>query len=84
VLNIANGHLGYLPPAPLYRGPSLYTVWQTPYAEGSLEAVTDLAKKSLNLLINLAVTGGGQDARATWPGHPARSLQTKISLSGLK
>ena len=43
VLNIANGHLGYLPPAPLYRGPSLYTVWQTPYAEGSLEAVTDLA-----------------------------------------
>jgi hypothetical protein len=47
VLNIANGHLGYLPPAPLYRGPSLYTVWQTPYAEGSLEAVTDLAKKSL-------------------------------------
>jgi hypothetical protein len=47
VLNIANGHLGYLPPAPLYRSPSLYTVWQTPYAEGSLEAITDLAKKSL-------------------------------------
>lgn len=47
VLNIANGHLGYLPPAPLYRGPSLYTVWQTPYAEGSLEAITDLAKESL-------------------------------------
>jgi hypothetical protein len=48
VLNIANGHLGYLPPAPLYRGPSLYTVWQTPYAEGSLEIVTDLAKKCLS------------------------------------
>lgn len=47
VLNIANGHLGYLPPAPLYRGRSLYTVWQTPYAEGSLEAVTSLSKASL-------------------------------------
>jgi hypothetical protein len=29
----------------------------------------------LELLTNLAVKGGGQDARATWPGHPARSLQ---------
>lgn len=47
VLNLANGNHGYLPPAPLYRGPSLYAVWQTPYAEGSLEAVTDLAKQSL-------------------------------------
>lgn len=47
VLNIANGHLGYLPPAPLYHGPSIYTVWQTPYAEGSLEAITALAKKHL-------------------------------------
>ncbi len=47
VLNLANGHLGYLPPAPLYHGPSLYTVWQTPYAAGGLEAVTALAKQSL-------------------------------------
>jgi len=47
VLNIANGHLGYLPPASLYGGRSLYTVWQTPYAEGSLEAVTNLSKTSL-------------------------------------
>ena len=48
VLNLANGNHGYLPPAPLYRGPSLYTVWQTPYAEGSLEAVTHLAQNALN------------------------------------
>ncbi|MFT6239415.1 MAG: hypothetical protein ACJAQT_001494 [Akkermansiaceae bacterium] len=48
VLNLANGNHGYLPPAPLYRGPSLYTVWQTPYAEGSLEAVTNLAQDALN------------------------------------
>jgi hypothetical protein len=48
VLNLANGNHGYLPSAPLYRGPSLYTVWQTPYAEGSLESVTRLAKDDLN------------------------------------
>lgn len=48
VLNLANGNHGYLPPAPLYRGPSLYTVWQTPYAEGSLETVMDLAREALN------------------------------------
>lgn len=48
VLNLANGNHGYLPPAPLYHGPSLYPVWQTPYAEGSLEAVTRLAKDALN------------------------------------
>lgn len=47
VLNLANGNHGYLPPAPLYRGPSIYTVWQTPYAEGGLETVTCLAKESL-------------------------------------
>ena len=48
VLNLANGNHGYLPPPPLYHGPSLYTVWQTPYAEGSLEAVTRLAQEALN------------------------------------
>ena len=48
VLNLANGNHGYLPPAPLYRGPSLYTVWQTPNAEGSLEAVMNLAQDALN------------------------------------
>jgi ADP-ribosylglycohydrolase len=29
------------------------------------------------LLTDSAVTGGGQDARATWPGHSSRSLQSK-------
>jgi len=48
VLNLANGNHGYLPPAPLYQGPSHYAVWQTPYAEGSLEAVTNLAQEALN------------------------------------
>ncbi len=48
VLNLSNGNHGYLPPAPVYRGPSLYAVWQTPYAEGSLEAVTELAKQEVS------------------------------------
>ena len=50
VLNIANGHLGYLPPEALYHGRSLYTVWQTPYDGGSLEMVTTLARRSLKSL----------------------------------
>ena len=52
VLNLANGNHGYLPSAPLYGGPSLYTLWQTPYAEGSLESVTDLAARTLNAHLN--------------------------------
>ena len=47
VLNLANGNHGYLPPEHLYGGPSLYAVWQTPYAEGSLEAVIHLAQNAL-------------------------------------
>ncbi|MGJ1262294.1 hypothetical protein [Sphingobacterium spiritivorum] len=35
-INIANGYVGYLPPAELY-GLDIYAVWQTPYAKGSLE-----------------------------------------------
>jgi hypothetical protein len=48
VLNLSNGNHGYLPPAPVYHGRSLYTVWQTPYAEGSLEAITKLAKNTVS------------------------------------
>lgn len=47
VLNISNGSLGYLPPQAFYEGPSLYAVWQTPFAKGSLETVTQIAKQSL-------------------------------------
>ena len=48
VLNLANGNHGYLPSEALYHDRSLYAVWQTPYAEGSLEAVTELAQETLN------------------------------------
>jgi hypothetical protein len=36
-LNLVNGSLGYLAPAPLYDGAELYQVWQTPCERGSLE-----------------------------------------------
>jgi len=38
VLNLSNGNQGYLPPAQLYEK-NIYTVWQTPFAKGSLEAL---------------------------------------------
>lgn len=49
VMNIANGILGYLPPAPLYEH-DLYTVWQTPFARGSLERVIAAAGDGLRSL----------------------------------
>ncbi|MEZ4969708.1 MAG: neutral/alkaline non-lysosomal ceramidase N-terminal domain-containing protein [Flavobacteriaceae bacterium] len=36
VMNIVNGSVGYLPPRNLYDA-DIYSVWQTPYAAGSLE-----------------------------------------------
>jgi hypothetical protein len=36
VMNVVNGHYGYLPPATLYTE-DIYSVWQTPFATGSLE-----------------------------------------------
>jgi hypothetical protein len=40
VMNVTNGSIGYLPPAPLYSE-DLYEVWQTPLDRGSLESVRD-------------------------------------------
>ena len=37
-LNLVNGSLGYLPPAPLYDV-DIYQVWQTPFERGGLELV---------------------------------------------
>lgn len=39
-MNLINGSIGYLPPAELYDTIT-YTVWQTPFDAGSLEAVID-------------------------------------------
>ncbi|MBX7207594.1 MAG: neutral/alkaline non-lysosomal ceramidase N-terminal domain-containing protein [Verrucomicrobiaceae bacterium] len=51
VMNIANGILGYLPPVPLYEH-DIYTVWQTPFARGSLERVIAAAKEGVSALLN--------------------------------
>jgi hypothetical protein len=43
VLGVTNGGVGYLPPTDRYPETTLYQVWQSPYAAGSLEAVTEAA-----------------------------------------
>ncbi len=40
VMNVVNGHFGYLPPAGLY-GSDLYPVWQTPFGAGALETLIE-------------------------------------------
>ena len=49
VLNIANGHIGYIPPAPLYDH-DLYTVWQTPLGRGAHEQIYAAAVNGLREL----------------------------------
>jgi hypothetical protein len=46
VMNVTNGHRGYLPPADLYAQ-NLYQVWQTPFARGSLENLTAAVRNRL-------------------------------------
>ena len=41
-LNLVNGSVGYLPPAPLYDL-DVYQAWQTPFDRGSLERLTTAA-----------------------------------------
>jgi hypothetical protein len=50
VMNLVNGHIGYLPPAGLY-GEKLYQVWQTPYASGSLERLIDATAEGAQRLL---------------------------------
>jgi hypothetical protein len=46
VINLANGSAsGYLPPLDLYKK-DIYQVWQTPFAEGGLEKLIEVAKMS--------------------------------------
>lgn len=42
VMNVVNGHIGYLPPQNLYDK-NIYAVWQTPFASGSLERLIKVA-----------------------------------------
>jgi hypothetical protein len=41
VLNVTIGYAGYLPPRSHYERHQ-YSVWQTPFAEGRLEKLTDV------------------------------------------
>lgn len=50
VMNVVNGHIGYLPPAKFYER-EIYSVWQTPYAQGSLELLTRKVKTVLAEMI---------------------------------
>jgi hypothetical protein len=50
VMNVVNGHIGYLPPQDLYDK-NIYSVWQTPFASGSLEILIEQAKKIARQLI---------------------------------
>lgn len=50
VMNLVNGSIGYLPPASLYKK-DIYSVWQSPFAAGSLEKLTETAiNKAKDLL----------------------------------
>jgi hypothetical protein len=48
-MNLVNGAIGYLPPAPLH-GLDLYQVWQTPFERGCLERATGAAAEALERL----------------------------------
>ncbi|NRA39392.1 MAG: hypothetical protein HRU15_14695 [Planctomycetes bacterium] len=49
-VNVCEGWIGYIVPAHDYAKPSLYTVWQTPLAEGIFEALFDLCVQELKTL----------------------------------
>lgn len=51
VMNIVNGSTGYLPPRDLY-GTDTYSVWQTPFAAGALELLTQETIQASQKLMN--------------------------------
>ena len=51
VLNVTNGHFGYLPPADLYEY-EIYSVWQSPFGPGCLEHLIETAQHRINDLMN--------------------------------
>ncbi|SEO08669.1 hypothetical protein SAMN05216436_13220 [bacterium A37T11] len=51
IINIANGYVGYLPPANTYDR-DMYAVWQTPYAEGALETLISATTAAVKQLLD--------------------------------
>jgi hypothetical protein len=50
VMNLVNGSAGYLAPRERYSK-DIYQVWQSPFAEGSLEILLDAAEKLLKEIL---------------------------------
>jgi hypothetical protein len=50
VMNLVNGSAAYLPPRESYVQ-DVYQVWQSPYAAGALETLTDAAEQSIRELL---------------------------------
>jgi hypothetical protein len=50
-INIVNGYAGYLPPKELYKN-TMYTVWQTPFAAGGLEQITEIAATTAQQMLS--------------------------------
>ena len=46
VMNVVNGHFGYLPSANLYCK-NIYPVWQSPFGEGSLETLIEVVNSTI-------------------------------------
>ncbi|MEZ6128003.1 MAG: alkaline ceramidase [Planctomycetaceae bacterium] len=51
-LNLANGSIGYLPPADLYDK-DVYPVWQTPFARGGLERMIETLAAAITKLTHI-------------------------------
>ncbi len=51
VMNVVNGHIGYLPPAELYDL-DVYPVWQTPFERGCLERTSGYAVSEIQALLS--------------------------------
>ena len=56
VMNVTNGHFGYLPPDPLYNE-DIYPVWQTPFGRGGLNRLIESAKEAGQRLLSEEVDG---------------------------
>ncbi|HVJ88072.1 MAG TPA: neutral/alkaline non-lysosomal ceramidase N-terminal domain-containing protein [Caulifigura sp.] len=50
-MNLVNGSIGYLPPAPLYDE-DIYPVWQTPFDRGCLEKTIAAAESSIHDILS--------------------------------
>jgi hypothetical protein len=50
-MNLINGSIGYLPPAPFYDA-DVYAAWQTPFERGSYECLLEAMTKAISNVLN--------------------------------